>query len=158
MDKNGLGKPSQGLTGLSILIGGKNTFGFTGDGTKGPEIEFNMMDEESTGLVKPLTMTLEVENLGAEYITHMATNLPFVLKGNISEDGENKPYLITAQGKLKKMGTDIKVGDKVKRTFELTMTMYSEMVDNIPTVVYTKSPYMCFLGGIDTAPDFNDNI
>jgi len=58
MDKNGLGKPSQGLTGLSILIGGKNTFGFTGDGTKGPEIEFNMMDEESTGLVKPLTMTL----------------------------------------------------------------------------------------------------
>ena len=158
MDKNGIGKASQILTGLSILIAGKNTLGYTGDGTKVSDIEFNMVDEESTGIIKPLTMTLEVNNLGAEYITHIATGLPFVLKGNIHEDGENKSYVVTAQGKLKKMGADIKVGDVTKRTFEITLNMYSEVVDGLPTVVYTKDPYTCILGGVDTAPNFNDNL
>ncbi len=158
MNKNGLGKPSQSLTGLSILIGGKNTFGYTGDGTKSPTVEFNMIDEESTGIVKPLKMTLEVENLGAEFIAHIFAGLPFVLKGNIHEDGENKPYLVTAQAKPVKMETGLKVGENSKRTFELNLVMYSELVDNIPTIVYTKSPYTCILAGIDTAPKFNDHI
>jgi len=50
MTKTGLGANSQILSGLSILIGGKNTFGFTGDGTKQPEFEFELINEESTGM------------------------------------------------------------------------------------------------------------
>jgi hypothetical protein len=158
MDKNGLGRTAQSLTGLSILIGGKNTFGYTGEATKVSDIEFVMVGEESTGIVKPLTMTLEIFDLGAEYITHIITGLPFVLKGNIHEGGVNKPYMIAAQGDLKKMGTDIKVGESVKRTFELNISMYSEVVDNLPTVVYHKDPYSCILGGVDTSKNFSDNV
>ncbi len=158
MDKNGLGKASQILTGMAILIAGKNTLGFTGDGTKVSDIEFNTVDEESTGIIKPLVMTLEVNSLNAEFITHITAGLPFVLKGNIHEDGENKSYIVTAQGGLKKMAAEVKTGDAVKRTFELNLNMYSEVVDGLPTVVYTKNPYTCILGGIDTAPNFNDNL
>jgi len=158
MTKNGLGQPSQNLTGLSIMIGGKNTFGYTGDGTKAPEFEFETVNEDSTGIVKQPKMTLEVLNLGVEYIAHITAGLPFVLKGNIREDGEDKPLLITAQGQLHKMGQDIKEGDATKRTFELRVDMYSEVVDGVPTIVYNRHPYKCILGGVDMAPNFNNNI
>ena len=158
MDKNGLGEPSQQLNALSILIGGKNTLGYTGDGTKAPVLEFNKVDEESTGILKPLSMTLEVENLGIEFIAHIFAGLPFVLKGNIHEDGENKLLLITVQAKPMKMESTLKVGEKAKRSFELMVNMYSEIVDNIPTIVYTRSPYTAIIGGIDTAPNLSDNL
>ena len=158
MQKNGLGQPSQNLTGLSILIGGKNTFGYTGDGTKAPEFEFETVDDDSTGIVKVPKMTLEVENLGVEFITHIASGAPFVLRGNIHDDGENKPIMITAQGQLRKLGQEIKVGDKVKRTFEIRIDMYTELIDNIPTIVYTRHPYDLIIGGIPISSDFSDNV
>lgn len=158
MTKHGLGQPAQNLTGLSIMIAGKNTFGYTDEGTKAPSFEFETVNEESTGIVKQPKMTIAVKNLGAEYIAHMSAGLPFVLKGNIREDGEDKPLLITAQGQLQKMSGDIKEGDSVKREFEIRVDMYSELVDLIPTIIYSRNPYKCILGGIDMAPDFNSNL
>ncbi len=158
MTKNGLGLPSQILTGLSIMIAGKNTFGYTDEGTKQPDFEFETVNEESTGLVKQPKMTIAVKNLGAEFITHMSAGLPFVLKGNIREDGEDKSLLITAQGQLHKMSGEIKEGDSTKREFELRVDMYSEVVDGLSTIVYSRNPYKCILGGIDMAPNFNNNI
>lgn len=158
MDKNGMGKSSQNLSGLSILIAGKNTFGYTGDGTKAPEFEFETVNNDSTGIVKPPKMTIEVENLGVEFITHITSGLPFVLKGNIHEDGSNKGIVITAQGELHKMGQTVKVGDSVKRTLELRVDLYNEIVENIPTIIYTRHPYNLVLGGIPVSAKFNDNI
>ncbi len=158
MTKSGLGKANQALLGLSILIGGKNTFGQTGEKTKVPTFEFNTIDDEPTGIVKRPKMTLEVNNLGAEYIAHMAANLPFVLKGNIEEDGVSTSYLITAQGSLTQMGTELKEGDKTSRSFELSLNMYSEVVDNVPTIEYVRHPYVCILAGVVKAPNFNENI
>jgi hypothetical protein len=158
MTKSGLGQASQNLTGLSIMIAGKNTFGYTDEGTKAPEFEFTTVDEESTGILKQPKMTLGVKNLGAEYIAHMSLGLPFVLKGNIRDDGEDKPLLITVQGQLQKMGSEIKEGDSVKRSFEIRIDMYSEIVDMIPTIIYSRNPYKCILAGIDMAPDFNSNL
>jgi hypothetical protein len=158
MTKNGLGADSQILTGLSILIGGKSTFGYTGDGTKSPEFEFEQVNEQSTGIVKQPYMTLEAYNLGAEFVSHIASGLPFVLRGNLRRDGEDKPYLVTCQGQLKKLSGEIKEGDAVKRTFEIRVDMYSEVVDNVPAIIYNREPYKCILGGVDTAPDFNNNI
>ncbi len=158
MDKNGMGKPSQNLSGLSILIAGKNTFGYTGDGTKAPEFEFETVNNDSTGIVKPPKMTIEVENLGAEFVTHMASNLPFVLKGNIHEDGENKGVVITVQGELQKMGQTVKVGDSVKRTLEIRVDLYTEVVDGVPSIVYTRHPYNLVLGGIPMSTNYNSNI
>ena len=158
MTKNGLGADAQLLTGLSIMIAGKNTFGYTGDGTKAPEFEFETVNEQSTGLVKQPKMTLEVLDLGAEYIAHIASGLPFVLKGNTRKDGEDKPLLVTVQGELMKTGGELKEGDATKRTFEIRVDMYNEVVDGIPTIVYTREPYNIILGGIPMAPDFSNNI
>jgi len=158
MTKAGLGQSAQNLTGLSIMIGGKNTFGFTDEGTKAPAFEFETVNEDSTGIVKQPKMTLAVKNLGAEYIAHISAKLPFILKGNIRDDGEDKPLLITVQGQLHKMSGEMKEGDSVKREFEIRVDMYSEIVNGIPTIVYNRHPYKCILGGIDMAPKFNSNI
>ena len=158
MTKNGLGADAQLLTGLSIMIAGKNTFGYTGDGTKAPEFEFETVNEQSTGLVKQPKMTLEVLDLSAEYITHIASGLPFVLKGNTRKDGEDKPLVVTVQGEVMKTSGEIKEGDATKRTFEIRVDMYTEMVDNVPAIVYTRVPYNFIMGGVPMAPDFSNNI
>jgi len=158
MTKNGLGASAQALTGLSVLIGGKNTFGYTDEGTKTPEWEFETVNEESTGIVKQPKMTLAFNDLSATHIAHISAGLPFVLKGNIRVDGEDKPMLITATGQLHKMSGEIKVGDAVKREFEIRLDLYSEMVDSIPTVVYSRHPYNLILGDIMMAPDFSKNV
>ena len=158
MTKNGLGASAQALTGLSVLIGGKNTFGYTDEGTKPPEFEFETVNEESTGIVKQPKMTLAFNDLSVTHIAHISAGLPFVLKGNIRVDGEDKPIVITANGQMHKMATDIKVGDAVKREFEIRLDLYSEVVDGIPTVVYARHPYNLILGGIPMAPDFSKNV
>jgi len=56
------------------------------------------------------------------------------------------------------MSSEIKEGDVLKRSFELRVDMYSEIVNGIPTIVYTRKPYHCVLGGINTASDFSSNI
>ena len=89
MAKSGLGKVGQILTGLSVLIGGKNTFGYTDEGTKPPEFEFDVVDEESTGIVKQPKMILALNDLGASHIAHIMSGLPIILKGNIRDDGED---------------------------------------------------------------------
>jgi hypothetical protein len=157
MDKFGLGDSAQKVSGSSILVSGKNTYGYTGD-CKDPEFEFEEVDGESIGIVKRPKITIEICNLGAEFITHIASGLPFVLKKNISEDGENKPVVTTIQGDLLKMSEESKVGDIAKRTFEINLNMYSQVVDKIPTITYARQPYKCFFGAIDTAPKFNDNL
>jgi len=158
MTKNGLGASAQALTGLSVLIGGKNTFGYTDEGTKTPEFEFETVNEESTGIVKQPKMTLAFNDLSVTHVAHISAGLPFVLKGNIRVDGEDKPYLITATGQLHKMGQEVKVGDSVKREFEIRLDLYSETVDGVPTVVYSRHPYNLILGGVPMAPDFSSNV
>jgi len=158
MTKNGLGADAQLLTGLSIMIAGKNTFGYTGDGTKAPEFEFETVNEQSTGLVKQPKMTLEVLDLSAEYVTHIANGEPFVLKGNIRKDGEDKPLVVTVQGEVMKTSGELKEGDATKRTFEIRVDMYTEVVDGKETISYVRMPYKFDLGGVPMAPDFNNNI
>ena len=158
MNKQGLGQPSQNLTGLSILMAGKNTFGYTGDGTKAPKFDFETVNEESTGIVKQPKMTLEVKNLGADFIQHIANGEPVVLKGNIREDGEDKPIQITVQGQLHNLSGEIKEGDSVKRTFEIRCDMYKEVVDGETAIEYVRYPYKLVYGGVDMAPKFNDHI
>ena len=158
MGKNGLGKSGQILTGLSVLFGGKNTFGFTDEGTKQPEWEFEVVDEESTGIVKQPKMTIAVKNLGPQYIKHVALGEPIVLRGNIRDDGEDKPLSITVEGPLIKMSGEIKEGDSTKREFEIRVDRYQEVVDYNETIIYNRHPYKFILGGVDKAPNFNKNI
>lgn len=158
MTKTGLGASSQNLTGLSVMIAGKNTLGFTDDSTKVPEFEFETINEESTGIVKPPKMTLGLKNLGQEYLAHIVEGNPFVLKGNIHEGDEDKALLITIQGQLHKMSSELKEGDSTKREFELRVDLYEETVDGQQTITYNRNPYKLILAGVDTAPNFNNNI
>jgi len=149
-----MGKDGTILSGFEIFVGGKNTKGKTGDGTKISDIEFETVNGISTGIIKQMTAEIEVEDLDISYITHMAGGLPFVLKGNIRVEGENQKVVESMQGTLVKMGKDYKEGDMTKRKFTINLNMYMETVNKISTVSFTKDPYTIFLGGIDMNPDF----
>ncbi|MBL0702561.1 MAG: phage major tail tube protein [Sulfurospirillum sp.] len=146
MNKNGLGSPAQNMSGLSIVIGGKNTFGKTGD-IKIPDWEFEVVNEESTGIPKSPKITLPVHDLGAEYISAVQNGESIVLKGNIREDGEDKPYVVTMTLQLHKIGTEIKEGESVKRNLEGRIDTFEETVDGKQTIKYNRSSLELIVGG-----------
>ena len=118
MTKTGLGDTGQILSGLSIILGGKNTFGKTED-IKLPDWEFELVNEESTGLIKSPTITLDVADLAPEYIKAMKDGETFLIKGNIREGGVDVPYVASMSCQLHKIGTETKEGEFAKRTLEI---------------------------------------
>lgn len=149
MNKSGLGAPAQNMTGLAIVIGGKNTYGKTGD-IKIPDWEFEVVNEESTGVPKSPKMTLPVHDLSPEYISAIQEGESIVLKGNIREDGEDVPYVVTMTMQLQKIGTEIKEGETVKRNLEGRIDTFEETVNGNQTVKYNRGALELVLGGNGT--------
>jgi len=66
---SGLGSSGQVLTGLALVIDGRNTFGETGE-VKMPDWEFLVVNEESTGIVKSPKVTVPTQSTSRRYCTY----------------------------------------------------------------------------------------
>lgn len=145
MTKQGLGNSST-LTGLSVLVAGKNTFGKTGD-VKLPEWEYEVVDEESIGIPKSPKITLPIFDLNQTIIQAIKNGETIVLKGNVRDEGEDKPIQISLTMQLHKMSPEFKEGDKVGRTFEGRIDTFEETYDGKQTVKYNRGSLELILGG-----------
>ena len=77
MANNGLGKTGQLLTGLAVLLAGKNTFGYTDEGTKPPEFEFEKDPQNvkiAIAIVTVMVMFMEM------YMEHALVKIVNVVK------------------------------------------------------------------------------
>ena len=146
MTKTGLGATGGTLSGLSIYLGGKNTFGMT-ESVKLPDWEFEVVDEESTGLIKSPKITLEVSDLNATYISAMQAGESFIIKGNVREEGRDYPYIASMSCQLHKIGTELKEGDKVKRTLEGRIDTFEETYRGSQSVSFNRKGLKLILGG-----------
>ena len=146
MTKQGLGATGGILSGLSIYIGGKNTFGKT-ESVKLPDWEFEVVNEESTGLIKSPNISLEVSDLSPAYISAIQNGETFIIKGNVREDGRDFPYVATMSVQLHKVGTELKEGDSVKRTLEGRINTFEETYKGSQTVNYNRDGLVLILGG-----------
>ena len=159
MTKQSLGASGSVLSGLSILLGGKSTFGKTED-VKLPDWEFEVVNDESTGLVKTPKISLDVVDLAPQYISAMQNGDTFIIKGNIRENGKDVPYVATVSCQLHKVGTELKEGDSVKRSLEGRVNTFEETINGQQTVQYNREALVLILGGngINLLADFAQNV
>lgn len=143
--KQGFGNTSA-LSTLSVIVAGKNTFGKTGD-IKVPDWEYEIVDEESTGLPKPAKMSLTIFDLNKTIIKAIKDGETIALKGNVRDEGEDKSILITFSMQLHKMSNEFKVGENVGRTFEGRIDVYEETYNNEQTVYYNRETLTLILSG-----------
>jgi len=144
--KQGNGNTGQVANTLALIIGGKNTFGMVDD-FKAPDWEFEVGNEESTGIVKSPKVTFSLMDLSPSYIADIKNSEPFILKGNIRENGKDIPYSITMTTQLHKIGTEIKEGESVKREFEARINTYEEIIGGKQAVKYNRDTMELILGG-----------
>jgi len=144
--KQGLGNTGSVLSGLTIVMGGKNTFGKTGD-VKLPEWEFEVVDEESTGIPKSAKISIQVHDMSGSYLSAMMAGESFIIKGNIRENGVDVPYSATMNCQLHKVGTDTKEGEYISRTLEGRIDNFEEVVSGSQTVKYSREKLELILGG-----------
>ena len=158
MNKSGLGGAGQVLTGLAIVIGGKNTFGFCD--VKVPDWEYEVVDENSTGIPKSPKITLDVYDLGAEYISAVQSGESIVVKGNIRTENDDVPYTATMTLQLHKIGTELKEGEKTKRTLEARVDTFEETVDGKQTIKYNRKALELVVGGdgVNLLEKFGSNV
>jgi len=146
MTKQGLGATGHSLQTLAIIMDGKNTFGKTGE-FKPLDIEYEVVDEESTRLIKSPHITIGVEDLGQHYIDAFMRGEPFILKGSIGDEGKDIPLMITVSGQIHKMKNNIKVGDKIGREFDIRVDTYIERVDGRETMRWNRETMFLSYGG-----------
>jgi hypothetical protein len=146
MTKQGLGATGQVLQTLSIVIGGKNTFGKTGE-FKPLDIEYEVVNEEITRLIKSPHITIGVADLGQHYIDAFMRREPFILKGSIGDEGKDIPLMITISGQIHKMKNNIKVGDSIGREFNIRVDTYIERVDGEETMRWNRETMFLGYGG-----------
>ena len=144
--KQGNGKTGQIATTLAIVMAGKNTFGMVDD-FKSPDWEFEVVNEESTNIIKSPKVSFSLMDLDPRYIGAMKDGEPFILKGNIRENGVDVPYSVTMTTQLHKIGTEIKEGENVKREFEARIDTYEEIINGKQSVKYNRDAMELILGG-----------
>lgn len=143
--KQGNGQTGQIANTLAMIIGGKNTFGLVED-FKAPDWEFEVVNEESTGIIKSPKVSFSLIDLSPSYIAAIKSGDPFMLKGNIRQNGIDVPYTITMTTQLHKIGTEIKEGENVKRDFEARINTYEEIIDGKQSVKYNRDSMELLLG------------
>ena len=144
--KQGNGATGQIANTMAVIIAGKNTFGKVDD-FKAPDWEFEVVDEESTGLVKSPKVTFSLMDLDTRYIKAMKDGEAFILKGNIRENGVDVPYSVTMTTQLHKIGTEYKEGENVKREFEARVDTFEEIINGKQTIKYNRDAMELILGG-----------
>jgi len=138
MQKQGLGAEAQLLTGLALVIGGKNTFGKTGD-VAPPDFEYEVVDEQITGIPKSPRLKFTVWDASQHYLNSIANGEDFLLKGNIrGEDSVDKPLSMAISHRMVSSKLVTKEGDKTGREFEVIVDAYIEKVDGDQTVKWNR--------------------
>jgi len=146
MTKQGLGATGHVLQTLAIIIDGKNTFGKTGE-FKPLDVEYEVINEESTKLIKSPHITIGVGDLGQHYIDAFMREEPFILKGSIGDEGKDIPLMITVSGQIHKMKNNVKVGDTIGREFDIRVDTYIERVDGRETMRWNRDTMFLGYGG-----------
>lgn len=159
MTKAGLGATGHALTGLAVIIGGKNTFGKTGD-VKPLEVEYEVVNEESTGLIKSPMVTITVYDLSKHYLSAISRGEDIILKGNVRDEGKDLPVSIALSGQMHKMSPEFKEGEQTGRTFEIRADNYIEKINNEETIKWNRDKLDLVIGGdsVNLLEDFGKNI
>jgi hypothetical protein len=158
VDKTGLGGNSTVLTGASVIVGGKNTFGKTGE-VKTPEWKFIIENEESTGQIESPMMEVPIMDLSKHYIASIMNGEDILLKGSLRQDGKDIPITMAVGYQVHELTPEWKVGESSGRTFKIRVDNYIEKVNGEETVKWNRKKIdLRFGGGDNLLSDYAANV
>jgi len=146
IDKAGLGATGDALTGMSIIVGGKNTFGKTGE-VKLPEWKYIIQNEESTGLPESVMMEITIHDMSQHYIAAFAKGEDILLKANLRNEGKDIPFTAALSGQVHEISSPFKEMDNAGRTFKIRLDNYIEKVAGEETVKWNCKKLHLEFGG-----------
>ena len=159
LDKSGLGKTGSILVGASVIIGGKNTFGYTGE-IKPFETKFIVVNEESTGLIESPMMEIPINDMDQHFVAQFMDGKDILIKGSLRKEGKNVPVTIAMSGQVHEMSTGFKEGDSAGRTFKIRVDNYIEKVDSKETIKWNRQKIHLEFGGngVNVLADFANQV
>jgi len=159
LDKSGLGKTGSVLTGASVIIGGKNTFGKTGE-IKPFETKFIVVNEESTGLIESPMMEIPIDDMDQHFIAEFMKGSDILIKGSLRNEGKNIPVTMALSGQVHEISPSFKTGDNAGRTFKIRVDNYIEKVDGKETIKWNRQKISLEFGGsgVNVLADFANQV
>jgi len=159
LDKSGLGKTGTVLTGASVMIGGKNTFGKTGE-IKPFETKFIIVNEESTGLIESPMMEVPIFDMDQHFVNEFMKGSDILIKGSLRNEGKNIPVTMAFSGQVHEMSPSFKEGDNASRTFKVRIDNYIEKVDGKETIKWNRQKLHLEFGGsgVNVLEDFANQV
>jgi len=159
LDKSGLGKTGSVLTGASVIIGGKNTFGKTGE-IKPFETKFIVVNEEKTGLIESPMMEIPIDDMDQHFIAEFMKGSDILIKGSLRNEGKNIPVTMALSGQVHEISPSFKTGDNAGRTFKIRVDNYIEKVDGKETIKWNRQKISLEFGGsgVNVLADFANQV
>ena len=158
-NKSGLGKTGSVLTGASVIIGGKNTFGKTGE-IKPFETKFIVVEDESTGLIESPYMEIPIHDMDEHFVSQFMQGKDILIKGSLRKEGKNVPVIMALSGQVHEMTTSFKEGDNAGRNFKIRVDNYIEKVDNKETIKWNRQKIHLEFGGngVNVLADYANQV
>jgi len=153
------------LTGLNLSVLGIGHIGKI-DSIDQPDLEFEVVDDVSTGRLKTMFMTIKLGEYNNSLLQQTLQNnlkdnnkVPFVIKGNIRQNAKDIPLMIVARGEVHtvKDGT-LEIGKTVQREMKIRLVTYSKTVAGIPEIIVDVPNEIFTIDGLDQYADFRANV
>jgi P2 family phage contractile tail tube protein len=164
-----MGHSKQIFTDMNILVDGIGNVGISSK-FELPKIEFltiasngAMSYDEVIPLLKAMSAKITLNEWNP--LTYAAMGGQFnvgslvICKGSTVQDGKAVPVLATIGGKVKIIENKIPDrGKEVEAVFEIAITSYSLLLNNVPVVMIDVKNMICMIGGNDLMSDLRSHI
>jgi len=164
-----MGHSKQIFTDMNILVDGIGNVGVSHK-CELPKLEF--LTVETTGAMSydeviPLLKAMSAKITLNEWnpVTFSALGALFntgtlvICKGSTVQDGKAVPVMATLRGTVKIIENQIPDrGKEVEAVFEMAVTSYSLLLNNVPVVMIDVKNLVCMIGGNDLMSDLRSHI
>ena len=164
-----MGQNKQIFTDMNILVDGIGNVGVSSK-CELPKIEFLTVEkdgamsyEEVIPLIKAMSAKITLNEWNP--VTFTALGALFnvgalvICKGSTVQDGKAVPVMATFGGKVKIIENSIPDrGKEVEAVFEIAVTSYALMLNNVPVVMIDVKNMICMVGGNDLMSDLRSHI
>jgi len=131
------------LNGLNLQVKGIGHLGKV-NSVDQPDIEFEVVDDVSTGRLKVLYMTIKLGEYNPSILLQALDNnlrasarVPFIVKGSIRQNSRDLPLMIIATGETHQIKDgSLEANKDVGRELKIRLDTYTKTVDGIPEIVY----------------------
>jgi P2 family phage contractile tail tube protein len=131
-----------------------------------PKLDFEVVKDVSTGKLKAQFMEFEITAFSNTMLGQVIQNnlkpqtrIPLVLKGNIKQDSQDIPVVITVTGEVHSVDDGVlEEGKEAVRKLKIKVDRYSKIVDGTPEVNFDRLNEILVVNGVDLLANYRTNV